>query len=869
MDWTRRQGWIALAIVLTAAALLVLARLSSFGIWDPWELTPADLARQIATNEIETLDRPALPIRLVASGFQAFGIHEWSGRLPIALAGICAVLLAFFIAERFAGRRAGIWAALITATSPLFLFNARQMLGAAPAFAASAAVFFCASSIVFLPGRLRTPYPLALRYSIGWLVALALSITLATLASGVLLGVAPPLLGVGAAILARSELAPRAVDRRRTMSAVGVLVLALIFGIGAAHAVWADYAGFGYWTGGVPRGGNPPTWEIVIERLFHSFAPWSALLPLALARMLIGPPREPVAMGSRAPRVMQSAPAFSIRKPEEGSLRLALVSWIAFGFAAQTIFTARYGPTTFIPLVGAAIAVALLLRDVERSKVPYWGSALIVFLFVGLIVRDYRAYPAAAIAGLPAEGIEVPDAFVTTDLRDLLASAFGSNPETSSAPGSARLTVMLGWAAVLGLFGLFSMLGFGSDPSARAYGRLREELQALAHWRKRSGEPTKLLLDVVRLGAPVQLIVEQWRRGGAFAAWLGAIGALLLALVIFGLLCFFIPGVLTNYAGMTTLGIFIGKLLLLVPIALMLLVATARLALYGFAKLGTNRLVPAMVAAFSVAAYASLVFLPALSSHFSPREVYDTYNDLAEPNEPLGEHRVGGRAAAYYAHGEIEELSTQPALLEFLHREGRVWAAFPADDLASINREYRRREGRHLFVADARSARMILATNLPIEGRENQNYLAGAVLDAPPRPQHRASINVDNRIELLGYDLDLPHGSYVGPGEAFRITWYFRVTAPVGGAYQPFVHIDGPGQRINGDHEPVDGRYPVRLWEVGDIIVDRQELRVPANYQRGNLTIFIGFFTGEQRLEIVSGPEDDVNRARVGILAVR
>jgi hypothetical protein len=31
----------------------------------------------------------------------------------------------------------------------------------------------------------------------------------------------------------------------------------------------------------------------------------------------------------------------------------------------------------------------------------------------------------------------------------------------------------------------------------------------------------------------------------------------------------------------------------------------------------------------------------------------------------------------------------------------------------------------------------------------------------------------------------------------------------------------------------------------------------------------MGFYTGEQRLEIVRGPKDDVNRARVGILPVR
>ena len=165
---------------------------------------------------------------------------------------------------------------------------------------------------------------------------------------------------------------------------------------------------------------------------------------------------------------------------------------------------------------------------------------------------------------------------------------------------------------------------------------------------------------------------------------------------------------------------------------------------------------------------------------------------------------------------------------------------------------------------------MLLATNQPVDGRENANYLAEVVLDEAPRPQHRVHINFDNRITLLGYDLEGSHSrETVGPGSTFSITWYLRVEAPVPGGYRPFVHIDGPGQRINGDHDPVEGRYPMRLWEAGDIIADRHEMRVPANYRRGDLTIYMGYYSGDSRLEILEGPEDDVNRARVGNLQIR
>lgn len=840
MDSTRLKGRIAAAVVLLAVTCLLVVRLSSFGIWDPWELSAADLARQVANGEAAAIDRPPLATWLVAAGFSIFGVHEWSGRLPIALAGLAAVALAYLLVARFAGRRAGVWSALVAATSPLFLFNARQMLGASPGFAASAAVFLCAMSAVFLPTSVRARSERARLSTIGWAAGLVVSAVLATLASGVMLGVAPPLLAVAAAILARNELAPPWRDRRRAAAAAVVTVLAIVVACGVARAVWADYAGFGLWTGGTPRGGTPPTWEVAIERLFHSFAPWSALLPIALGRMLLGRPHAgPPPAAQRA--FGGSRLALTVSHPEEGALRIALVAWIAFGYLAQTLFTARYGPATFLPLVGAAAAVALTIRDVERSERPWWAAAIVAFFFVGLVIRDYRAYPGGPIEGLAADGFQVPD------------------PEVFNP--------IVRWAVALGSFALLLVLGLSADPRPDAYAALRADARRVAsHWLTKSW---KLTLSWLRFGIPVELLGTQIRRGPAAALWVLAIAYLFLGMACAGVAFLVLPDHVLASLGLTSLVVKVGIVLVLVPPAVVVTTALGRLALFLFGKLGSYRLAPAMVASLGVAAYASQGFLPDLSSHFSPREVYDTYNALAREGEPLGEFRVGGRAAAYYARGEIQELATQAQLIEFLGQERRVWAAFRADDLAAVNREYRRRHGRHLFVADARSARMVLATNQPVEGMSNQNYLADAVLDTAPRPEHPTRINFDNRIELLGFDLDLPHGDYVGPGELFKITWYFRVLAPVPGGYQPFVHIDGPGQRINGDHEPVGGRYPVRLWEAGDIVVDRQELRVPGNYRRGDLTIFMGFYSGETRLEIVSGPKDDANRGRAGILRVR
>jgi hypothetical protein len=53
------------------------------------------------------------------------------------------------------------------------------------------------------------------------------------------------------------------------------------------------------------------------------------------------------------------------------------------------------------------------------------------------------------------------------------------------------------------------------------------------------------------------------------------------------------------------------------------------------------------------------------------------------------------------------------------------------------------------------------------------------------------------------------------------------------------------------------------------VVVDRQELTVPANYRPGPYTIFLGLYSGDSRLEIVSGPEAEDDRVRAGVLRIR
>ena len=111
-----RGAWLVPVAALAMAALFLFAPLSKLGIWDPYELDAADLARRIAIwifphpstrvwragalpapgdplwlpdvqNAMPTLSDPGigdLPFTSMAAAFRVFGLHEWTGRVPLA-----------------------------------------------------------------------------------------------------------------------------------------------------------------------------------------------------------------------------------------------------------------------------------------------------------------------------------------------------------------------------------------------------------------------------------------------------------------------------------------------------------------------------------------------------------------------------------------------------------------------------------------------------------------------------------------------------------------------------------------------------------------------------------------------------------------
>jgi hypothetical protein len=692
------------------------------------------------------------------------------------------------------------------------------MLGDAPALAAQACIALCAISAVLgdPAGAKRSWIATG-----AWLVATALATWLAIEIRGALIGALPPLAAVATLATMRGypwrmrDSAQRAVASLLVTGGAGLLI-ALV-----AVTLSKSLTEYNSWVGISSLRPKYPEFDQTMESIFHAFAPWSALLPVALAYLFApvavqtnlldptGGGDQPCASGEPEP-IQPPGRVIDQGLSQESALRRITALWLFFGYGAQTLYLALGGePTAFLPVVALAAAVALLLRSIEQSDEALLAAAVVTALLVGLIIRDYALYPGSPLKAIPQGYVTVPQVF---------------NPKRY-------------WAAILGIFAVASFFAFGVAPNRSPLG-----------W-----------------AAPYRLLRKQWKRGLPFKIWLSIIALIFTGLIAVSLFTFVTPSTLR----MTTIATKWVRRLSLVPVALPFLVALIQVVLYTAGRLKNLRLVPLLSVGACFGAGVSQIYLPQLSNHLSPRAVYETYSKFARPSDELIEYRMGVRTAAYYLPGKVREIVRQTDLLNYLLEKSRRWAVLPATELGGIDREYRKRSGGHLFVADSRSAKAVLVTNQTLGGQENQNSVAKYVLKTPPKIEYPLGARFGEYLDLIGYNLKLPHGDFVGAGESFTLTWYYRVLKRMPAGYQVFVHIDGYGLRLNGDHDPVDGAYAMGLWEKGDVIVDAQNLQVPAHFRSGRYTIFMGFFSGDERLPVVQGAHDDANRVNAGTLQVR
>jgi 4-amino-4-deoxy-L-arabinose transferase-like glycosyltransferase len=152
--FTERQ--MTVIVVLIGIALYV-PLAGTYGLWDPWETHYSEVARQMtARGDYISLWWPGAPIDpdhfwskpVLSFWIMSLAMHiagiggsaersgelaltwkaEWAVRLPFCLMGVLGIYAVYLCVSRFVSRRAGLLAAIVTATSPMYSLVSRQAM---------------------------------------------------------------------------------------------------------------------------------------------------------------------------------------------------------------------------------------------------------------------------------------------------------------------------------------------------------------------------------------------------------------------------------------------------------------------------------------------------------------------------------------------------------------------------------------------------------------------------------------------------------------------------------------------------------------------------------------------------------------------
>jgi 4-amino-4-deoxy-L-arabinose transferase-like glycosyltransferase len=277
----------------------------------------------------------------------------------------------------------------------------------------------------------------------------------------------------------------------------------------------------------------------------------------------------------------------------------------------------------------------------------------------------------------------------------------------------------------------------------------------------------------------------------------------------------------------------------------------------------------AVAASLAMALFTALWLVPQCSKHLSSKELYGKSKQL-DPSAPIGQYHFNAQGASYYSGGKAPvTLSGIEDLFKFLAKPEHVFVMAGAEELPSID-QYAKQHAAPYFVVDDSSARYLMLSNRLGPGERDLNPLRLYVSDKPPTPAHPVSINFDNKVELIGWDAP----PMISGRQEFKLKLYYKVNAPLAGSYKVFVHVDGAGTRINGDHVPLDGKFPTNYWVVGSYIIDEHTIKPSDNNTgtapaSGYYQIYMGMYLGAERLKILSGPSDGDNRARLGGITIK
>lgn len=808
---------------MLVAGLWLVLPLGSFGVWDPHEVETADLARRVAVHAFgaEHLARPGDPASIptssdlgsgelgvtsIALSFSLFGVSDVAGRLPLALWGLAGVMSLHLLLSRTLGRRAGVFGALALLALPVFQLQARTMLGDVVPMSAMAIATAGAASLVIERGR---------AWTIASSALLAIGLASGFLSRGLSVCVVP-LLAAGAASWSSGVQLRRA----RGLLVAGIalaLLTAVMFVLHDTDPVTRRVIGMTL----VDPEPATSTFDRMFRHLGHGLFPLSALLPVAVARLTRGVAQRaaPGAPSDRAAvgRVVLFA----------GALAALTASIAVTPFAGALPF---FGVVFVAGLLGA-LAASLRVEPMSRGGV----LATLMLLFV-----------------LRTDMQRVPD-------RMLESFAMGTMEPSHVAAGLARLVDV----AALALVALL-VLSMRSLPSLDV-----EENPAAA---EQNSAPNYFAAKLEELRERMRALVGVSDGNVVFAF-------VLFEAALVGMAIMLAVGSRLGWQALTSLPDAFGRFGVAVWWALPLACASLyaawvltrdaaswmrrTLRVTGSTWVGAGFAVSGGVLAFG--------YFPAFFDNASPRHALQRYEGTRAEGDALGVFGASPALAPFYVSEPVTPFTDLQRAFMFLDKSelsgGRHFLALRRDELPMLNQLWRLEHRKNVPVVDAASDVLLVASS----AEPSESPLDRIVLDEAPSFAHPVSAIFDESVEITAWQLESASGKQVDvllTGQPYTLRVALEVKRRPDEEWMAFVHIEKKGLRSNGDHTPLGGAYPMRLWLPRDVVVDEHVFTLPPNFTPDRYRILFGFFMGGERIPVTEGPARD-NRVELGTVEVR
>ena len=747
-----------------------------------------------------------LPFTSMALSFRLFGVSDWSGRLPLAIWGLAGAVSLYLLLARLLHPRAGFFGVLALLSMPLYFLHARTMLGDIVTMAAlSMAVAGLALAAVERPWTIRG---LALAWGLAGLLA-------GYMTRGALFGLAAPLITVGIALLLATP-----VDSRRRSQAFGAIFVALgglatlwfvriALPLVEARASSTSPPALLRVVGMVLEDPRPAdsTFDRVVRHLGHGLFPWGGAALVSFG-WLFAPP---AGAGDAARRA--------------SFLKVLLLVGASVSFGASSLVVPWAGALPFAGVAMLAGAIGVMAHELERSG-PARVAAISAVLLTLIVYVDIDREPARLLSPFAVDAAAFPTTFESASRRWLKLVAG---------------LVVVGVSLTLAL----------AEPASSEV--IAEPAKALRRWaanlRVTAREVAQNLYEAFQGNLVFSFVVIE-------AGLIGLAGMLFLAGRMGWVRITKLP------ASVTAIGQAAWWALPLACVALPLgwvLLRDGYRVLARVSRLSRGGL---FITSLALAgALLSFGYFPALAEQLSPKSVFAVYRDLERPGDELGLLGTSPHAGTLYSRTPPRDFNDVASAFDWLtgEREARRFLILKARDLPKLNSQHRARFRRNVAVLDARSSQNVLVSNR-LDGAVDQSPFADIVLDEVPSIARPLDARFLDNMEVLGWevvdDRDRPIAS-VKARKSFKLRLYFRVLKRTPGSWQVFVHIDGNERHQTVDHPPAGDRYPMSLWQPGDIIRDEVEVTLEPNMTPGEYWVFFGFFQGSTRLHVSEGPQRD------------